>query len=63
MRLIRLTAVLDKTGLSRSVIYEMMNRGEFPRPAKLYPGARANLWPESEVEAWIASRLEAREAA
>ncbi len=63
MRLIRLKSVLDKTGLSRSVAYDLMGKGEFPRPAKVYSGARANVWPEAEIDAWIAARVAEREAA
>lgn len=42
------------TGLSRSTIYDMMDRGEFPRPIRI--GRRAVAWPESAVLAWLADR-------
>lgn len=63
MRLIRLKSVLDRTGLSRSVVYDLMGKGEFPRPAKLYSGARANVWPEIEIDRWIEARVAEREVA
>jgi prophage regulatory protein len=51
---LRRTAVEAVTGLSRSTIYELMARGEFPRPVKLT--ARAVAWPESKVAEWLAER-------
>ena len=42
------------TGLSRSTIYALMDRGEFPRPVKL--SARAVAWPDSIVQAWLDER-------
>lgn len=58
-KLLRLRAVEDLTGLSRSVIYRMMKAGEFPGHIKLTsgPGARAVAWPASAVESWIKARI------
>lgn len=50
----RLRKVQELTGLGRSSIYELMARGEFPRPIKLT--AKAVAWPESAVARWLASR-------
>ncbi|MDW4548411.1 AlpA family phage regulatory protein [Defluviimonas sp. D31] len=50
----RRRAVEEITGLSRSALYELMYRGEFPRPVKLT--ARAVAWPESKVAEWLAQR-------
>lgn len=57
-RLIRLTVVKDQTGLSRSGIYGLVNREQFPAPVRL--GDRAIAWREDEVAEWIASRPTAR---
>ena len=51
---LRRPAVEEITGLSRSTIYEKMDRGEFPRPIRV--GRRAVAWPESAVLAWLAKR-------
>ncbi len=51
---LRRPAIEALTGLSRSTIYEMMTRGEFPRPIRI--GRRAVAWPESAVVAWLANR-------
>lgn len=49
-RLLRRPEVEREIGLSRSTIYAMMQRGEFPRPKRL--GRRAVAWPEHEIEAF-----------
>ena len=50
----RLPEVVAICGISRSTIYEMIRRDEFPRPVQL--GARAVGWRRSDIEAWLASR-------
>lgn len=50
-RFIRLPEVLEKTGLSKSWIYRLIGRDEFPSPIKL--GGRAIGFIESEVDEWI----------
>jgi prophage regulatory protein len=60
MRLIRLSEVMHRTGLSRTRLYEAMARGEFPKPVKLTQDGRAIAWPDDEIELWIQSRIAAR---
>ncbi|MBL4874616.1 MAG: AlpA family phage regulatory protein [Rhodobacteraceae bacterium] len=48
----RRNAVEKITGLSRSLIYEMMARDEFPRPIRI--GRRAVAWRESDIVNWQA---------
>lgn len=50
----RLPEVMKMTGLSRSTIYAMVARGEFPAPVKL--GARASGWRVSDVVRWCEAR-------
>jgi prophage regulatory protein len=59
--ILRLPAVRAKTGLSRSTLYLFMSRGEFPRAIHL--GQHAVGWLESDVEAWIANRIESSRVA
>lgn len=54
IRHLRRRAVEDLTGLSRSTIYNMMAKGEFPRPVRLTE--RAVAWPESDIADWLAQR-------
>lgn len=56
-QILRLPAVKERTGLSRSTLYEMMRRGDFPQPVPL--GARAIGFIEAEVAAWIDGRIAA----
>jgi prophage regulatory protein len=54
-RIIRLPAVLTRTGLSRSSVYLAISRKAFPAPLSL--GARAVGWLEADVDAWLESRI------
>ncbi|MEQ8899540.1 MAG: AlpA family transcriptional regulator [Roseovarius sp.] len=54
--ILRRNAVEQLTGLSRSTLYAMMDRGEFPRPVKL--STRAVGWLSSEIDEWLQGRLE-----
>ncbi len=58
MKVLRLNAVVLATGLARSTIYKLIGSGEFPRPVPLT--GRCVGWIESEVAAWIQSRVEER---
>lgn len=42
------------TGLSRTTIYKLMSKGEFPRPVRLT--TKAVGWPESAIREWLESR-------
>jgi len=59
-RLLRLAAVKDLTGLSRSSIYA---HPDFPRPIKIGAGGRAVAWVESEIRSWVERRIEQPELA
>lgn len=59
MKVLRLNSVVLTTGLARSTIYKLIASGEFPRPVPLT--ARSVGWIESEVRAWIQSKIEDRE--
>lgn len=58
--LLRLPEVKSLAGISRSEIYRRISEGGFPKPVKL--GSRTNVWLLSEVQAWIAARIAARDA-
>jgi prophage regulatory protein len=59
-KILRLPIVLDRTGLSRSTIYQRVTEGSFPKPVSL--GARAVGWIETEVEEWIGRQIEGSRA-
>lgn len=60
-RFLRRPAVEQVTGLKRSQIYRLMNRGEFPQAVRLSQQCVA--WLEHEVIAWMDERIHARNTA
>lgn len=54
--MLRLPAVIARTGLSRSTIYQRMADGKFPKPVSL--GSRAVGWVDSEIDDWITAQIE-----
>lgn len=57
--LLRCKDVEHRTALSRSRIYDLMGKGEFPRPVRL--GSMSVAWSSQEINNWIAQRLVQRE--
>lgn len=55
-RILRINAVLDCTGLSRSTLYRKMEAGTFPRQIAI--GPRCAGWRESAIRAWMASPMD-----
>jgi prophage regulatory protein len=51
LRILRLPAVIELSGLSRSSIYLMISNGNFPRQVSL--GTRAVGWRECVIHAWL----------
>ena len=58
-RFISVSEVMDRICLSKTHLYRKINASQFPRPVPLGPQKVAFL--ESEVEAWMAARLQARD--
>jgi prophage regulatory protein len=50
-RILRLKAVLDRTGLSRATLYRKIQNGTFPRQVRI--AARCAGWRESAVNDWM----------
>jgi prophage regulatory protein len=50
-RILRLKAVLDRTGLSRSTLYRKIQNGTFPKQVRI--STRCAGWRESAVNAWM----------
>jgi prophage regulatory protein len=53
-RLLALSEVQARFGLSKSTIYRLLTRGEFPKPLKISPGRVA--WCERDLHAWLKAR-------
>lgn len=56
-RLLALKVVTDRTSLSRMSVLRAVERGDFPKPLRL--SVQRIAWRESDVAAWINSRVEA----
>ena len=54
-KILRLPAVKERTGLSRSSIYSHISHGQFPKPIGL--GARAVGWLDADIESWLSERI------
>jgi prophage regulatory protein len=54
--LLRLEAVMERTGLKRSKLYGMIGEGSFPQPMKIDGCA---VWPLSTINQWIDDRVSA----
>ncbi len=52
--LLRQPAVVQRTGVRKTAMYQAIKAGEFPAPVKLT--GRAVAWVSTEIDAWIASR-------
>jgi prophage regulatory protein len=57
---LRLPKVEERTGQSRTGIYEGVARGDFPAP--IHIGPRAIGWVEDEIDDWIEARVAERDA-
>jgi prophage regulatory protein len=57
-RFLRLSEVIMRVGYSRPSIYRKIDHNEFPAPVNL--GGRAVGWIESDIDAWIESRINSR---
>lgn len=56
-QLLDLKGACATTTLSKSIIYELIRSGKFPRPIRI-PGTRRVAWRASDIEAAIASWAE-----
>jgi prophage regulatory protein len=58
-KLIDCTGVTKLTSMSRSLLYDEIKHGRFPRPVRL--SANRVAWLESEVAAWLVARIAERD--
>ncbi|MEO0028978.1 MAG: hypothetical protein RJB45_1019 [Pseudomonadota bacterium] len=55
LRAARLKKVVAQTGLSKTQISRLMQRGQFPLPVRL--SERVVAWDESVINAWLLERF------
>lgn len=56
-RLLRIHEVKERTGLSRSTIYDLIKKNQFPKGIAITK--RCVGWVEDDIHDWIVGRLEA----
>lgn len=59
-KLLRINEVVEQTRLSKSTIYQAMAKGKFPLPIKI--SVLNVAWLASDIDAYIADRIAARDA-
>jgi prophage regulatory protein len=57
-RLVKKPTVLARMTWSDTTLWRRVRDGSFPQPIRISPGRVA--WRESDIEAWITARAEAR---
>lgn len=55
-RALRIDSVIDRTGLSKTHLYRLIERGQFPRSIKL--SERVSVWDAELVNQWLANKLD-----
>lgn len=59
VQVIRHAQVCTKLQISSAKLFDMVARGQFPKPFTLVPGGRAVGWLESDVDCYVLARKEA----
>ena len=61
VQVIRHAQVCKKLQVSSAKLFDMIARGQFPKPFTLVPNGRAVGWLEHEVDQWILDRKNSTE--
>lgn len=59
IRVLRMKGIAEKTGLSESLIHDLVARNIFPKPFPLAPGGRAVGWIEGDIDEYILNQKNA----
>ena len=58
-KILRRKQIQDKTGLSRSTLYQYIKEEKFPR--QIHLGKRIVGWVEAEIDSWLSDRMADRD--
>ena len=58
-KVLKVKEVAEEINVSVPQIYRLVSIGSFPKPIKL--GERGSGWLTSEIDAWLQSRVDARD--
>ena len=61
--IVRHADVCCKLKVSSAKLFDMISKGQFPKPFTIIPGGRAVGWLEHDVDAWIIDRCTAAQEA
>jgi prophage regulatory protein len=56
LKVIRHADVCRKLGISAASLFDMVAKGDFPKPFSIIPGGRSVGWLEVAVDDWIIAR-------
>lgn len=54
-RFLRVSEVLERTGLKKSTMYAMIQENQFPKPINI--STRSAAWLESELDNWMSRKI------
>ena len=55
-QILRHAEVKKRLKVSSAKLFDMVAKGQFPKPFKIVPGGRAVGWLESDVDEWVLDR-------
>ena len=58
-RILKVKQVAEEINVSVAQVYKLVSLGRFPKPIKL--GERGSGWLRTEIDAWLQSRVDARD--
>ncbi len=61
VQILRHAEVRKRLKISSAKLFDMVAKGQFPKPFLIVPGGRAVGWLESTVDEWIVERKQSRE--
>lgn len=61
LRILDLHKVKAKTSCGKTTLYKLISQKKFPRPISLVDGGKKVGWVEAEIDAYLQSRIAARD--
>jgi prophage regulatory protein len=53
---LRINSVIERTGVSKTHLYRLINANKFPRPVKVSEGV--SVWDSELIDQWLSSKFE-----
>ncbi|WP_350295212.1 AlpA family phage regulatory protein [Limnohabitans sp. Rim8] len=53
---LRIKSVIERTGVSKTHLYRLINANKFPRPVKVSEGV--SVWDSELIDQWLSSKFE-----